>query len=99
MGLVATKPVFRVSVKARFQPVSSATETNQKFEILLEASSDMIPYNTRITKALISLRRCAGWSAPLLFAPPKTGFLRPRLIFYWSYIPPRSPWSPHPHAY
>ena len=28
----------------------------------------MILYNKRITKALIRLRGCAGWSAPLLFA-------------------------------
>ena len=28
----------------------------------------MIFSNKRITKALIRLRRCAGWSAPLLFA-------------------------------
>ena len=35
----------------------------------------MILSSKRITKALISLRGCAGWSAPLLFAnPPKTGF-------------------------
>ena len=28
MGLVATKPVFRTSDKARLKPVSSATETS-----------------------------------------------------------------------
>ena len=28
MGLVARKPVFRVSAKASFKPVSSATETS-----------------------------------------------------------------------
>ena len=28
MGRVATKPVFRVSDKASFKPVSSATETS-----------------------------------------------------------------------
>ena len=33
MGLIARKPVFGVSVKARFKPVSSATETIQKIEI------------------------------------------------------------------
>ena len=74
MGLVATKSVFGVSVKARFKPVSSATETSQKCEILLEASSDMILYNTRITKALIRLHECAGWSAPLLFETPEDRF-------------------------
>ena len=32
------KPVFGVSDKVRFKPVSSATEISQKFEILLEAN-------------------------------------------------------------
>ena len=31
----------------------------------------MILYNERITKALIRLRECAGWSAPELFATPR----------------------------
>ena len=31
----------------------------------------MILSKKRITKALISLRRCAGWSAPLLIANPR----------------------------
>ena len=64
MGLVARKPVFRVSDKARLKPASSATGT----EVLLVASLDMIDSNKRITKALITLRVWAGWSEPLLFA-------------------------------
>ena len=67
MGLEATKPVFGVSDKARLKPVSSATETSKKIEIPPMASLDMILSRKRITKALISLRECAGWSAPLLF--------------------------------
>ena len=31
----------------------------------------MVLANKRITKALIRLRGCAGWSAPLLFASPR----------------------------
>ena len=31
----------------------------------------MILHGKRITKALISLRGCAGWSAPVLFANPR----------------------------
>ena len=43
----------------------------------------MVLYKTRITKALIRLRGCAGWSAPVMFAnPPKTGFLASRPISY-----------------
>ena len=68
MGLVSRKPVFGVSDKASFKLVSSATETSQKIEISLVASLDMILLDKRITKALISLRGCAGWSAPVLFA-------------------------------
>ena len=41
-------------------------------EISLVACLDMILSNKQITKALMGLRRCAGWSAPLVFA--KTGF-------------------------
>ena len=38
MGLVATKSLFGVSEKARLKPVSSATETSYKIEILPVAS-------------------------------------------------------------
>ena len=68
LGLVATKPVFGVFEKARLKPVSSVTQTILKFEIPLVASLDMILSKKRITKALIRLRGCAGWSAPVLFA-------------------------------
>ena len=65
MGLDATNPVFGVSDKARLKPVSSAT-----------ASLDMILSKKQITKALIRLRRCAGWSAPVLFATTEDRFSR-----------------------
>ena len=67
LGLDATKPSFGVSDKARLKPDSSATET-LNIEISPIASSDMMRSNKRITKTLIRLRGCAGWSAPLLFA-------------------------------
>ena len=70
MGLVARKPVFGVSVKARLKLVSSAGETSLKIEISSVAGLDMILSKRQITKALIRLRGCAGWSAPLLFANP-----------------------------
>ena len=66
-GIIATKPVFAVSNKKRFKPVSSATDTSYKCVILRVASLDMILSNTWITKALIRLCECSGWSAPLLF--------------------------------
>ena len=52
----------------------------RKLEFRLVASLDMILSKKLITKALISLRRCTGWSASLLFANLKTGFLASRLI-------------------
>ena len=36
----------------------------------------MVLYKTRKTKALIRLRGCAGWSAPVLFANPEDRFSR-----------------------
>ena len=68
IGPRATKPVFGISNKVRLKPVSSATETSYTIEISPVASLDMIHSKTRILKALISLRGCAGWTAPLLFA-------------------------------
>ena len=45
-----------------------------RFESSLEASLDMILSSKRITKVLISLRGCAGWSASLLFTTPGDRF-------------------------
>ena len=42
MGLVARKPVFRISDKVGFKPACSPTYTSLKVEISLEASLDMI---------------------------------------------------------
>ena len=67
MGLIATKPVFRVSDKMRFKPACSATGTSSKFEIALVASLDMVLFKKQITKVLTRLCGSAGWSAPLLF--------------------------------
>ena len=41
----------------------------------------MIISKKRITNALISLRGCAGWSAPLLFANPEDRFVASRPIY------------------
>ena len=70
------KTCFLVSDKVKFKSACSATETSLKIEIFPVASLDMILSNKQITKALIRLCRCAGWSALLLFAsPPKQIFL------------------------
>ena len=59
---------YKTCLQLRFKPACSATETRWKIEISLVTSVDMMLSNKRITKALIRLRGCAGWSAPLLFA-------------------------------
>ena len=41
----------------------------------------MILSYKRITKALIRLRGCAGWSAPLLFADPRRQVFSRRGLF------------------
>ena len=67
MGLAARKPVIGVSYKARLKPVSSATGTSYKVEILLEASLDMILSNEQkqrrwsdCTYAQAGLRFCCS---------------------------------------
>ena len=50
----------------------------------------MVLYKTRITKVLIRLRGCAGWSAPVLFANPRIQvFSRrgPNLVDSFDHIP------------
>ena len=62
--------------KECFKPVSSAKETSLKNEISPAASLHMILSKMQ-KKALIRLRGCAGWSAPVLFTNPRRqGFSR-----------------------
>ena len=63
--------------KECFKPVSSAKETSLKIEISPAASLHMILSKKQNKKALIRLRGCAGWSAPVLFTNPRRqGFSR-----------------------
>ena len=57
-----------VSDQATHKPVCAATEASWSLEISAIESRDIILSKQRTTKALIRLRGCAGWSAPLLFA-------------------------------
>ena len=50
--------------------VKSVTETRKTIENSFVASLDMMLSNTRITKVLIRLHGCTGWSTSLLFAIP-----------------------------
>ena len=57
-----------VSDQVRLKLACSATGASRRLEILVTETRDIIPSRQRTTKALIRLRGCAGWSAPLLFA-------------------------------
>ena len=57
-----------VSDQARHKPACTATEASKGLEISAIESRDIIQSKKRTTKALIRLRGCAGWYAPLLFA-------------------------------
>ena len=73
IGLVARKHVFG-ETQTTLKPASSATETSYNIEISPVASLNMILSQKHITKVLIRMRGCAGWSAPLLFANPEDRF-------------------------
>ena len=60
--------VFGSLDQARHKPACAATEASYSLEILVIESRDIILSKQQTTKALIRLRWCAGWSAPLLFA-------------------------------
>ena len=97
MGLVATKPVFGVADKARLKPVCSTTETSKRIAISLVASIDVIVFKKRITKALTSLRGCAGWSAPLLFETPRRRVFSRRglILSKMRHVYKKEPFSPN----
>ena len=86
MDLKATKPVFGVSDRARLKPVSFSYRDYLKIKISPVAISDILLSKKQITKALISLHGCAGWSVPLLFTNPKTDFLVYQTILIQQYI-------------
>ena len=64
----------------RLKPTYSDTETRLKIKILHEANLDILLSTKQLTKALIRLRGCTGWSVPLLFACDMPGFPALRLI-------------------
>ena len=66
-----------VSDQAKYKLAYAATKASLSLEISAIESRDIILSKQRTTKALIRLRRCAGWSAPLLVASDK------RHIFSW----------------
>ena len=65
MSHVTRKPVFGVSDQVRLKP---AAQLQKLARVLDVASRGITLYRQWTMKALIRLRGCAGWSAPLLFA-------------------------------
>ena len=74
MSPVTRKPVFRVCDQVRLKLAWSAIETSYKLEISDIDTRDVILSRQWITKILIRLCGCAGWSASLFFAYGITGF-------------------------
>ena len=66
LGRVTRKPAFVVCDIVKLKPDCLASETSRNIEILRIASGIIKLSRKRTTKALLSLRGCAGWSAPLL---------------------------------
>ena len=71
---VTRKPVFGGCNQVRHKLACTAKEARQRLEISTIKTRGIIPSRQRTTKALIRLRGCAGWSAPLLFAYGKSRF-------------------------
>ena len=65
-----------VTEKEGCKLVYLATATSWKIRISPVVSLDTIYFKQSITKVLSSLRGCAGWSAPLLFANPEDRYSR-----------------------
>ena len=70
------KPAFGICDKVRLKPACSATETSLSFEILDMENTGFTLSRKWTIMALIRLRGCVGWSAPLLFAYGKANFFQ-----------------------
>ena len=69
------------SYNVRPKPDCSATEISYNLESSHVASSAGILSRKRITKTLIRLRGCAGWSVPLFFGQQYQVYLKLVSIF------------------
>ena len=79
LGLVARKTLSSGFLTKRHSNQSAQLQRlARKFKFSPEESLDMLLLNKRITKALSRLRKCAGWSAPLLFANLRRQFFSRR---------------------
>ena len=74
LSFIMRKPVFWVFYQVWLKLSCPATEASLRLDISDIETGDIILSMQRTTKALIRLRRCAGWSASLLFAYGKNRF-------------------------
>ena len=81
-GRDARKPVSRISTNVKPNPVCLARENRYTIEILHRTSLTNILSRKLITKTLIRMRECAGWSAHLLFACNKIRVSSDEAILY-----------------
>ena len=81
---VTRKPIFEVCDQMRLKPACLATVTSYRLEISDIASRGITLSRQQTTKALIRLRGCAGWSAPLLFAYDINRFSHD--VAHWLYV-------------
>ena len=75
MCFVTRKPFFRMCDQVRLKPATQPQKLGRGLKFWIQKLG--ILFRQRTTKALISLRGCAGWSVPLLFAYGK------KQIFSW----------------
>ena len=78
-------PIFRVSDKACFKPISSATETSSKIEISHVASLHYDTFQKANNKGADQCG-CACWSGPVLFTNPLRQVFSRRSIYHISFI-------------
>ena len=81
MYIDARKPVLGVSNQVNLEHVCLATGKVGLMKRCLETLLSIIFYSERITKALIRLCGCAGWSTYLLFTCNKV-----RLIYMYEFL-------------
>ena len=74
MSHVMRKPVLGVCDQGKLKLACAATEANKRLEISNIETKGNVLFGQWITKTLIRLRKCAGWSVSLLFAYGKNWF-------------------------
>ena len=88
----------RQNLSSGFRQSETHTSLFGYTDQLEKLNFDIVLYKTQITKALIRLCGCAGWSAPVLFANPRRQVFSHRgpykgAILRWNYRKMTMKWS------